>query len=448
MSRGVPMIVYGDEFGRTQNGNNNPYNIDSVATWNNYGMIDTDSPQLEPTGGGGAYHDNLGTDGNADGINGNFVFARRMLNLRASSPALRQAGYDMGIWYMKEDGVTTFNSSTDRCAWIRMDGSSVGDGDYLIFSNMYTTTVRFTVPAAEAGMRWVRLADTASWAETHCNSWDIADAATITTQYDVNAWSMVILKEVPVMPKAATPVLSPPNASFSASLTVTAACATSGAVIRYTTNGSEPLATSPVFPSGGLTLSSTTALRVRAWADGYEPSEEAQGSYFLSAPVSPEDPYGVMLQAFTWDGADGTRYADLSAKASQIKNTFEYVWFPPPSDAGSSQGYLPRRLNLLDSSWGTEAQLRAAIAALSPAKAIADVVVNHRVGTTAWGDFTDPSWTANYYSIAETTKASPPSVATCTARAPRARPTRERATILAETWITATPPSGRASSHG
>ena len=54
------MVVWGDEFGRTQKGNNNAYNIDSVATWNNYKAIATNSPTAIPTGYGGAYHDNFG----------------------------------------------------------------------------------------------------------------------------------------------------------------------------------------------------------------------------------------------------------------------------------------------------------------------------------------------------------------------------------------------------
>ena len=33
------------------------------------------------------------------------------------------------------------------------------------------------------------------------------------------------------------------------------------------------------------------------------------------------------------------------------------------------------------------------------AKAIADIVVNHRAGSTSWGDFTNPSWCENYYAI-------------------------------------------------
>src|SRR5262249_37705723 len=60
-SRGVPMIVAGDELARTQNGNNNPYDVDSVATWNNYAMLASDAPQQVPTGASGeAYHDNFG----------------------------------------------------------------------------------------------------------------------------------------------------------------------------------------------------------------------------------------------------------------------------------------------------------------------------------------------------------------------------------------------------
>ena len=61
LSRGVPMVVAGDEFGRTQNGNNNPWALDSPAMRNNYAMIATSAPQRVAVedGTGAAYHDNL-----------------------------------------------------------------------------------------------------------------------------------------------------------------------------------------------------------------------------------------------------------------------------------------------------------------------------------------------------------------------------------------------------
>jgi len=53
---------------------------------------------------------------------------------------------------------------------------------------------------------------------------------------------------------------------------------------------------------------------------------------------------------------------------------------PPPSDAVSAQGYLPRDLYDLDSCYGTEAELRDCITALHDAgiKVLADIVINHR----------------------------------------------------------------------
>ena len=92
-------------------------------------------------------------------------------------------------------------------------------------------------------------------------------------------------------------------------------------------------------------------------------------------------------------------YDVVKANADYIKGTFEYVWFPPATDSGSDNGYMPRKLNVLTSFYGTEAELKSAIFSLSPAKAICDVVINHRVGTSNWGTFTEPAFCADYYAI-------------------------------------------------
>ena len=196
ISRGVPMIVYGDEFSRTQNGNNNPYNIDSVATWNNYNMINTTSPHLVETGGGGAYHNNFGTFKNTGNVNGNFIFMKYMLNLRASEPALRQTDYNVYYDFKKEDGTNTLTDG-DRCVWIKINGSSVpGGSDYLVFSNMWQEQVSFTVPTPASGKKWVIIADTASWAEPNYNCWNPLTQNAYSGKYGVNPWSVVILKQV------------------------------------------------------------------------------------------------------------------------------------------------------------------------------------------------------------------------------------------------------------
>ena len=139
-------------------------------------------------------------------------------------------------------------------------------------------------------------------------------------------------------------------------------------------------------------------------------------------------PSGVMLQGFNWSSNFHDRYYGdsasdnwirgtydngapsgskdwydvVSANASDIKDAFEYVWFPPAADSGSDNGYLPRKLDVLYSFYGTPDELSAAISNISPAKAICDIVINHRVGTSNWGTFTEPKFCDDYYAICST----------------------------------------------
>jgi glycogen operon protein len=196
-SRGVPMIVAGDELGRTQNGNNNPYNLDAPGNWNNYGMIASNSPHLVSTGvTGEAYHNNFGTDARADGKSAQFQFARQVIGLRRSAPALRQGSYTMPITFARNDGSAGFSSASDRAVRIHLDGSAVGDTDYLLYVNNWIGIVTFTMPAPDAGKRWVRVIDTAAWAESNDNFWTDAQADTITGPYDAHPWSIVVLKAI------------------------------------------------------------------------------------------------------------------------------------------------------------------------------------------------------------------------------------------------------------
>lgn len=103
----------------------------------------------------------------------------------------------------------------------------------------------------------------------------------------------------------------------------------------------------------------------------------------------------VLFQSFHWHSANSMFYGDLKSKATDLKDLgITHVWFPPPSDAGSPEGYLPRQLNTLDSSYGREEALTFAISALKAQgiESVADVVINHRIGSRDWGDFTNPTW--------------------------------------------------------
>ena len=502
MSRGVPMIVWGDEFCRTQNGNNNPYNIDSVATWSNYNMINTDSPHSVSTGGGGSYHKNFGTFNNAEDVNGNFVFMNYMLKLKAKEPALNQKNYS-SVKY-------TYSSPSKYASsdvMIHIDGSAVSGGsDYILCMNMTGGEVQFALPKAASGKSWVRIVDTQSHFETELNCWndETVDSVEISGEYGVAPWSVVILKEVAKRETVSNPSITATGANasgdFSGSATVTIKCNTVDAEIYYTTDGSVPSASNGTLYTSPFTITNTTTINAIALKDGCVPSAVITKKFTNTSSVEPpvlsvpagdfwntitvfvtgatsgatyyyttdgtepssssskyvassgikidattnlkvvgtksglanssvvsaeytkqaaqsytENKSGVILQGFNWDSAPRGAgfnaespnpkwykwYKTMKTYSDEIKNRFEYVWFPPASktDTSSSEGYAPNELNNLNSCYGTEEELKAVVESIKPAKAIADIVVNHRSGTTSWGDFTNPKWNDDYYSI-------------------------------------------------
>ena len=104
----------------------------------------------------------------------------------------------------------------------------------------------------------------------------------------------------------------------------------------------------------------------------------------------------VMLQGFHWTSWQAAPWWDVIAgKAGDIASSgINLVWLPPSSDAASNEGYIPRRWYVQDSKYGTKAQLQKAIGALhgGGVKVLADIVINHRVGSGGWANFTEPAW--------------------------------------------------------
>ena len=74
------------------------------------------------------------------------------------------------------------------------------------------------------------------------------------------------------------PVLSPASCSFYPSTNVTLTCATEGAVVRYTTDGSDPTEESEIY-TGPITVTDDTIVKARAYKSGLYPSAFVSGSY-------------------------------------------------------------------------------------------------------------------------------------------------------------------------
>lgn len=155
-SQGTPMIVAGDEFARTQHGNNNAYCQDSEIGWVNW---DWDED-------GKALHD----------------FVQRLIKLRMKYPILRRGRFLVGE-YNEELGVkdvtwlspsgeemTTeqWEDANGRCLGMLIDGRAQetgirrrgADATMLLVVNSHHDGVNFTLPEVPEGVKWVNLVDT------------------------------------------------------------------------------------------------------------------------------------------------------------------------------------------------------------------------------------------------------------------------------------------------
>jgi len=86
----------------------------------------------------------------------------------------------------------------------------------------------------------------------------------------------------------ATPAFSPEAGTYYEPQTVSITCTTPGALIHYTTNGSIPTATSPLY-TVPITISASTTLRAKAFKTNWTTSDLATAAYnitgFVAAPT-------------------------------------------------------------------------------------------------------------------------------------------------------------------
>ncbi|ADO70113.1 glycogen debranching protein GlgX [Stigmatella aurantiaca] len=158
ISQGVPMLVAGDEMGRTQQGNNNAYCQDNALSWVNWTLSARQQEMLE--------------------------FTQRMSRLRREQPVLSKRRFFRGahIW----------DSELKDLAWFRPDGNEMRKEDWekpyvrslsfllggdaiaalddqghrivgdtlLVLSNAHHEPMTFLLPAIEWGADWERVVDT------------------------------------------------------------------------------------------------------------------------------------------------------------------------------------------------------------------------------------------------------------------------------------------------
>jgi len=151
LSQGVPMLLGGDELGRTQRGNNNAWCQDNELSWFDWEHVDADL----------------------------HAFARRLIALRRRHPVFHRERFLAGreyagsglpdVWWFRPDG-----RRMTRRDWQQRDGHTLGvflngqeiasrdphgnpivDDSFLLLFNAHYEPVTFTLPTRRFGRGWL-----------------------------------------------------------------------------------------------------------------------------------------------------------------------------------------------------------------------------------------------------------------------------------------------------
>jgi glycogen operon protein len=149
VSQGVPMILMGDEIGRTQNGNNNAYCHDSELTWLDWSLVDRNQDL--------------------------YRFAKQCIAFRHAHPSLRNRVHfrnedylDIGYPDISWHGVQAWKpdwSGTSRVLAFMLcgryaQGGRLVDDDIYIAMNMHWEALPFELPGLSGGAQWHVFANT------------------------------------------------------------------------------------------------------------------------------------------------------------------------------------------------------------------------------------------------------------------------------------------------
>jgi glycogen operon protein len=147
LSQGVPMLLGGDEWGRTQNGNNNAWCQDNEISWFDWEKCDAEL----------------------------IAFSRQLIALRRAHPVFRRTKFFEGkgeqlpdVWWMRPDGRRMtrrdWDNTESRAIGVFLngdelkaetkDGEEVRDESFLLLFNAHFEDLTFRLPARRFGAHW------------------------------------------------------------------------------------------------------------------------------------------------------------------------------------------------------------------------------------------------------------------------------------------------------
>lgn len=167
-------------------------------------------------------------------------------------------------------------SDGSLAAWGHNTYGSVGDGSGTTRTSPVLVPGLSSVVAIGAGQyHSVGVTSTGEvWSWGYNNYSQVGDGTNVTRL------SPIKIAEAGFNWKAATPTFSPAPNTYTTNKSVTIACATTGATIRYTTDGTEPTDSSTIY-SSAVSITVSTILKAKAFKTGLAESNTNEGLYTL-----------------------------------------------------------------------------------------------------------------------------------------------------------------------
>jgi len=179
LSQGVPMLLAGDELGRTQRANNNAYCQDNEMSW-----VDWPTADEPPAAGASARRAGSAAQGSSQAL---LEFVRGLVQFRADHPVFRRRRFFQGqdirgvpdqlgdiAWFTPAGQEMTdadWQAGSAGSLTVFLNGEAIGEPDrrgepirsdsFLLLFNAGERDLEFTLPPPRYGVLWSKVLDTA-----------------------------------------------------------------------------------------------------------------------------------------------------------------------------------------------------------------------------------------------------------------------------------------------
>jgi isoamylase len=187
LSQGVPMLLSGDEMGRTQNGNNNPYCQDNEISWINWENADHELLEFTKKLIHGYKEHNIFS--RRDWFKGQPIKGRGLTDIAWFSPD----GKKMNEENWKQDFAKCLGVFLNGRGIHSMDydGKPIVDDNFYSIFNAHSEPVEYKLPTRRFGDHWIKVIDT----NTNFVAEEEGERYRAGAKIKVEGFSVVLLKQ-------------------------------------------------------------------------------------------------------------------------------------------------------------------------------------------------------------------------------------------------------------